>query len=65
MRSIVADTTPLNYLILVRAVDVVPRIYGRVLIPPSVYAELSDPQATIAVPRVDGGGAILVAGRKR
>ncbi|SRR6266849_681717 len=45
MLQIVADTTPLNYLVLIDAADVLPRIYGRVLIPPSVIAELSDPLA--------------------
>jgi predicted nucleic acid-binding protein len=45
MPPIVADTTPLNYLVLINAVEMLPRLYGRVLIPPSVLAELSDPQA--------------------
>jgi predicted nucleic acid-binding protein len=45
MLPIVADTTPLNYLVLIGAVEVLPRLYGRVLIPPAVKAELSDPHA--------------------
>jgi len=45
MPPIVADTTPINYLVLIEAVDVLPRLYERVLIPPSVLAELSDPDA--------------------
>ncbi|SRR5216683_4153089 len=45
MPPIVADTTPLNYLVLIESVEVLPRLYGRVLIPPSVLAELSDPHA--------------------
>lgn len=44
MQAIVADTTPLNYLVLIEAVDILPKIYGRVLIPPAVKAELSDPK---------------------
>jgi predicted nucleic acid-binding protein len=44
MRAIIADTTPLNYLVLIEAVDILPRVYGRVLIPPAVKAELSDPK---------------------
>jgi predicted nucleic acid-binding protein len=44
MQAIVADTTPLNYLVLVEAVDILPKLYGRVLIPPAVQAELSDPK---------------------
>ena len=45
MPPIVADTTPLNYLVLIEAVELLPRLYGRVLVPPSVFAELSDPDA--------------------
>jgi predicted nucleic acid-binding protein len=45
MSPIVADTTPLNYLVLLEALDLLPRLYGRVLIPPTVLAELSDPHA--------------------
>src|SRR5713226_7976080 len=42
MLVIVADTTPLNYLVLIETVDILPKLYGRVLIPPAVMAELSD-----------------------
>jgi predicted nucleic acid-binding protein len=49
MLPIVADTTPLNYLVLIDAVGVLPRLYGRVLIPPSVLAELADPLAPAQV----------------
>jgi len=49
MPLIVADTTPLNYLVLIEAVELLPRLYGRVLIPPSVLAELSDPYAPVQV----------------
>ncbi|HEY2546117.1 MAG TPA: hypothetical protein VGI46_08640 [Candidatus Acidoferrum sp.] len=45
MVPIVADTTPLNYLVLIEAVEVLPQLYGTVLIPPAVHAELSDRQA--------------------
>ena len=36
----VADTTPINYLVLIGAVDVLARLYERVLIPESVHGEL-------------------------
>jgi predicted nucleic acid-binding protein len=49
MPPIVADTTPLNYLVLIEAVEVLPRLYGPVFIPPSVLAELSDPFAPVQV----------------
>lgn len=37
---IVADTSPVNYLILVEADGVLPRLYGRILIPTQVLEEL-------------------------
>ena len=41
MQSIVADTTPLNYLVLIQAADILPELYRAVLIPPAVKAELT------------------------
>src|SRR6266850_452452 len=41
MQSIVADTTPLNYLVLIQAADILPNLYRRVFIPPVVRAELA------------------------
>lgn len=40
---VVADTTPLNYLVLIQTADMLPRLFGEVLIPPAVLAELKDP----------------------
>ena len=37
---VIADTTPLNYLILIGEVDILARLYGRVVIPPAVHQEL-------------------------
>jgi predicted nucleic acid-binding protein len=37
---VIADTTPLNYLILIDQSGLLPRLYGRVLIPQGVYDEL-------------------------
>lgn len=45
MQGIVSDTTPLNYLVLIQAIEVLPRLYQRVLIPPAVQAELTAPEA--------------------
>jgi len=42
---VVADTTPLNYLILINEVDVLPKLYGRVVIPPAVQEELTHSRA--------------------
>jgi hypothetical protein len=33
---VIADTTPLNYLVLIDQPNLLPRLYGRVLIPPAV-----------------------------
>ena len=38
---VVADTSPLNYLVLVDQINLLPPLYGRVLIPESVLKELS------------------------
>ena len=37
---VVADTTPINYLILIEEIDVLARLYGRVVIPHVVREEL-------------------------
>jgi predicted nucleic acid-binding protein len=38
---VVSDATPVRYLILIEQIDVLPRLFGRVLVPPAVVAELS------------------------
>lgn len=37
----VADTTPLNYLVLCEAIDVLPKLFQEVVIPREVWDELS------------------------
>lgn len=37
---VVADTSPLNYLVLIHQINLLPDLYGRVLIPESVLKEL-------------------------
>jgi predicted nucleic acid-binding protein len=49
MRPIVADTTPLNYLVLIEADTILPKIYGTVLIPPAVRDELVHPSTPESV----------------
>jgi predicted nucleic acid-binding protein len=39
---VVADTSPINYLVLIGQIDLLPHFYGRVLVPPSVWGELND-----------------------
>ncbi len=37
---VVADTSPINYLILIREIDILPKMYGSVVIPQTVREEL-------------------------
>jgi len=39
---VVADTSPINYLVLMEHIEVLPHFYGTVAIPPSVWEELQD-----------------------
>jgi predicted nucleic acid-binding protein len=46
---VIADTTPLNYLVLIDHANLLPRLYGRVLIPHAVYEELQAAGAPASV----------------
>jgi predicted nucleic acid-binding protein len=46
---VIADTSPINYLIWIEKIDVLPKLYGRILTPPSVSTEL---RSAMAPPRV-------------
>ncbi len=46
---VVTDTTPLNYLVLIGQIDVLPQLFARVLVPEAVMVELRNPQAPPAV----------------
>jgi predicted nucleic acid-binding protein len=41
----VADTSPINYLILIQEIDILPKMYGTVVIPQTVREELVRPSA--------------------
>jgi predicted nucleic acid-binding protein len=45
MTVVVADTSPLNYLVLIGEISIRPGLYGQLFIPPEVLAELSDADA--------------------
>ena len=49
MHEIVADTAPLNYLVLIEAIGILARLFASVLIPPAVKKELSHGNAPAAV----------------
>lgn len=41
---VVSNTSPLNYLVLIDQIELLPALYGRVLIPQSVAEELKAPE---------------------
>lgn len=49
MSVVVSDTSPLHYLILCGAEALLPRLFERVVIPPTVFAELQQPNTPAAV----------------
>jgi predicted nucleic acid-binding protein len=49
---VVSNTSPLNYLVLCEAVEVLPKLYGRIVIPHGVQLELSSHDAPLAVRNV-------------
>lgn len=46
---VIADTSPLNYLVWIGAIEILPRLYGKVIIPPEVRAELLTTDAPVQV----------------
>ena len=49
---VVCDTGPLNYLALIGHLDVLPALYGQVVVPPAVLSELSRPSSPDSVRRL-------------
>jgi len=49
MQIVVADTGPLNYLVLIEAVDLLPKLFDQVLAPQTVFDELTDSDTPPAV----------------
>jgi predicted nucleic acid-binding protein len=45
MRLVVADTGPINYLVLIGAIEVLQSLSERIFIPAAVHAELVDVEA--------------------
>ena len=46
---IVADTSPLNYFVLIREIELLPGLFGQVIIPHAVRAELHAPGTPLVV----------------
>lgn len=49
MSLVISDTTPLHYLILIGQVGVLPQLFGSLLVPPAVIAEMQHLQAPSTV----------------
>lgn len=47
--TVVSNTTPLNYLVLIGRVEILNALYGQVVIPQAVFAELTSTKAPDAV----------------
>lgn len=48
---VIADTSPINYLVRIGEIDLLPTLFGRVVLPMAVCRELQDPLAPDAVRR--------------
>lgn len=46
---VIADTGPINYLLLIYEIHVLPALYGRILVPEPVSEELNHPGTPSAV----------------
>ena len=46
---VIADASPLHYLILIEQIELLPALYGTITVPPVVLTELHRPQAPQAV----------------
>jgi predicted nucleic acid-binding protein len=49
MTAVIADTSPLNYLVLIEAVEILQQLYERISVPEAVIAELRSPDAPLPV----------------
>jgi predicted nucleic acid-binding protein len=55
---VVADTSPIDYLVLIGQIDLLRRLYQRVLVPPAVLLELTHKRAPEAVRTWVSGNAV-------
>jgi predicted nucleic acid-binding protein len=49
MRLVVADTGPLNYLVQIQAIEVLPKLFDQIIVPATVYEELAHADAPAPV----------------
>ena len=57
---VIADNTPLRYLILLGYVDILPALYGHVIIPHAVLIELQHPHTPVGRTCLDGQPTCVV-----
>lgn len=48
---VIADASPLRYLVLIQEIEIIPALYGRVLIPSAVFEELTQERTPESVRR--------------
>ncbi len=46
---VIADASPIHYLLLIDQIDILPALYGRITVPDVVVSELNQPQTPEAV----------------
>jgi predicted nucleic acid-binding protein len=51
VQLVIADTSPINYLLLIGHIDILPSLFGRVILPAAVWDELKHPKVPIVVNR--------------
>jgi predicted nucleic acid-binding protein len=49
VRLVIADTSPINYLLLIGHIDIIPALFDRVTVPATVAKELRHPKAPAVV----------------
>ena len=49
MSAVVSDTSPLHYLVECEAIEILPALFGEILIPPAVHRELQHPKTPVGV----------------
>ena len=54
---VIADTSPLHYLVLIEQTDILPSLFGHVIIPPGVAVELQRPRTPAPVRAWMGPGS--------
>jgi predicted nucleic acid-binding protein len=46
---VITDASPLHYFVLIASVSILPELFGRILVPPAVAAELQHPRAPVEI----------------